>query len=151
LPEFDLGVDQHDAIASEDSRRSDSWPSIDYVLHLNAQVPGYATTSSGDSGLIPLMPYLVEHFGEPGIAEIRLSLLDRRVAPIMWQKLVFSLGLYGWFAVFTLILQAQLGFEVSDASFFFCAFGLASVVFEVGVVGTSPTASATGAHRTSAS
>jgi DHA1 family tetracycline resistance protein-like MFS transporter len=70
-----------------------------------------------------------------GLAEIRLSLLDRRVAPIMWQKLVYSLGLYGWFSVFTLVLQAQLGFDASGASYFFCAFGLASIVFQVGLVG----------------
>ena len=70
-----------------------------------------------------------------GLAQIRLSLLDPRVAPIMWQKLVFSLGLYGWFAVFTLVLQAQFGFDASQASYFFCVFGLASVVFQLGVVG----------------
>jgi DHA1 family tetracycline resistance protein-like MFS transporter len=69
------------------------------------------------------------------LADIKLSLLDRRVAPVMWQKLVFSLGLYGWFSVFTLILQAQFGFDATSASYFFCAFGLASVVMQIGVVG----------------
>jgi DHA1 family tetracycline resistance protein-like MFS transporter len=69
------------------------------------------------------------------LADIRLSLLDPRVAPVMWQKLVFSLGLYGWFAVFTLVLQAQFGFDAANASYFFCAFGLASVVMQIGVVG----------------
>ena len=69
------------------------------------------------------------------LGDIKLSLLDRRVAPIMWQKLVFSLGLYGWFSVFTLVLQAQFGFDASNSSYFFCAFGLTSVIFQVGVVG----------------
>ncbi|HEY5349911.1 MAG TPA: MFS transporter [Candidatus Lustribacter sp.] len=69
------------------------------------------------------------------LGDIKLSLLDRRVAPIMWQKLVFSLGLYGWFAVFTLVLQEQFGFDAAASSYFFCAFGLASVVFQIGVVG----------------
>jgi multidrug resistance protein len=69
------------------------------------------------------------------LAEIALSLRDRRVAPIMWQKLVFSLGLYGWFSIFTLVLQAQFGFDAESASYFFCAFGVASVIVQVGVVG----------------
>ena len=69
------------------------------------------------------------------LADIKLSLLDPRVSPIMWQKLIFSLGLYGWFSVFTLVLQAQFGFDASASSYFFCAFGLISVVFQIGVVG----------------
>lgn len=69
------------------------------------------------------------------LADIKASLLDRRIAPIMWQKLVFSLGLYGWFSVFTLVLRAQFGFDASSASYFFTVFGLTSVIFQVGVVG----------------
>ncbi len=69
------------------------------------------------------------------LADIKLSLLDPRVAPVMWQKLVFSLGLYGWFSVFTLVLQAQFGFDAANSSYFFCVFGLTSVIFQVGVVG----------------
>jgi DHA1 family tetracycline resistance protein-like MFS transporter len=68
-------------------------------------------------------------------ADIKVSLLDRRVAPILWQKLVFSLGLYGWFSVFTLVLAAQFGFDAASASYFFTVFGLASVIFQVGAVG----------------
>jgi DHA1 family tetracycline resistance protein-like MFS transporter len=69
------------------------------------------------------------------LADIKTSLLERSVAPILWQKFVFSLGLYGWFSVFTLVLQLQFGFDASNASYFFCVFGLASVIFQVGVVG----------------
>ena len=69
------------------------------------------------------------------LGDIRTSLLDRAIAPIMWQKLVFSLGLYGWFSVFTLVLQAQFGFDATNSSYFFCAFGLTSVIFQIGVVG----------------
>jgi len=43
--------------------------------------------------------------------------------------------LYGWFSVFTLVLQAQFGFDASASSYFFCAFGLTSVIFQIGVVG----------------
>ncbi|MGA2394979.1 MAG: MFS transporter [Candidatus Lustribacter sp.] len=67
--------------------------------------------------------------------DIKTSLLDRRIAPIMWQKLVFSLGLYAWFSVFTLVLRAQFGFDAAAASYFFTVFGLTSVIFQVGVVG----------------
>jgi DHA1 family tetracycline resistance protein-like MFS transporter len=69
------------------------------------------------------------------LGDIKMSLLDPRVSPIMWQKLIFSLGLYGWFSVFTLVLQAQFGFDASASSYFFCAFGLTSVIFQIGVVG----------------
>ncbi len=69
------------------------------------------------------------------LADIRVSLADPRIAPVMWQKLVFSLGLYGWFSVFTLVLAQQFGFDASQSSYFFCVFGLASIVFQVGVVG----------------
>ncbi len=69
------------------------------------------------------------------LGDIRTSLLERSVAPILWQKLVFSLGLYGWFSVFTLVLQAQFGFDAANASYFFCVFGLASVICQVFVVG----------------
>jgi len=69
------------------------------------------------------------------LADIKVSLLDRRIAPIMWQKLVFSLGLYGWFSVFTLVLQIQFGFDAAAASYFFTVFGITSVICQVGVVG----------------
>jgi predicted MFS family arabinose efflux permease len=69
------------------------------------------------------------------LADIKTSLADPRIAPVMWQKLVFSMGLYGWFSVFTLVLAQQFGFDATSSSYFFCAFGLASIVFQVGVVG----------------
>jgi len=69
------------------------------------------------------------------LADVRRALSAPRVAPILWQKLVFSLGLYGWFAVFALVLGRQLGFDQSGTSFFFCAFGVASVIMQLGVVG----------------
>ena len=72
---------------------------------------------------------------QPGIAEILASLREPHVAPVLWQKLVYSLGLYGWFAAFTLVLQRQLGFTVESASYFFAAFGVASIVMQLGVVG----------------
>ena len=70
-----------------------------------------------------------------GFGDIAASLRNPRVAPVMWQKLVFSLGLYGWFSCFTLILQRQFGFDASGTSYFFTAFGVASIVSQLGLVG----------------
>ncbi len=62
-------------------------------------------------------------------------LRDPRVSPILVQKLAYSLALYGWFAVYALVLKALLGFGPSQTSFFFAAFGVLSVFFQLGVVG----------------
>jgi MFS transporter, DHA1 family, tetracycline resistance protein len=69
------------------------------------------------------------------LGDIRRALAAPRVSPILWQKLVFSLGLYGWFAVFALVLGQQFGFDQSSTSFFFCGFGVVSVVMQLAVVG----------------
>ncbi|MFN2461940.1 MAG: MFS transporter, partial [Candidatus Velthaea sp.] len=69
------------------------------------------------------------------LADIVHSLRNRHVAPVLWQKLVYSLGLYGWFAAFTLVLQRQLGFTEDTASYFFAGFGVASIFIQLGVVG----------------
>jgi DHA1 family tetracycline resistance protein-like MFS transporter len=79
--------------------------------------------------------------------DITRALQAPRVAPVLWQKLVFSLGLYGWFACFTLILQQQFGFTASGTSYFFASFGVASVVAQLGVVGR--VSEATNDRRTS--
>ncbi len=78
-----------------------------------------------------------EQQAEPSasFADIRLSLADKRVAPVLWQKLVYSLGLYGWFSVFTLILAARLHFDATSSSYFFAGFGVVSVVLQLGIVG----------------
>ncbi|GAC1548974.1 MAG: tetracycline resistance MFS efflux pump [Candidatus Velthaea sp.] len=68
-------------------------------------------------------------------ADISASLRQPAVAPVLWQKLIYSLGLYGWFAAFTLVLQKQLGFTEETASYFFAGFGVASIVMQLGVVG----------------
>ena len=57
------------------------------------------------------------------------------VAPVMWQKLIFSLGIYGWFGAFTLILQEQFGFSVTGTSYFFCLFGVVSMIAQLTAVG----------------
>jgi DHA1 family tetracycline resistance protein-like MFS transporter len=68
-------------------------------------------------------------------ADIVVSRRNRTVAPVLWQKLVYSLGLYGWFSVFTLVLQRQLGFKEDTMSYYFAGFGVISIVIQLGVVG----------------
>ncbi len=69
------------------------------------------------------------------LGEIVQSLRDPRIAPVLWQKLVYSLGLYGWFSVFALVVAAQLHFGPGDTSRMFSVFGVASVIVQVFVVG----------------
>lgn len=69
------------------------------------------------------------------LADVGASLADPRVSPVLWQKLVYSLGLYGWFAAFTLVLQRTLGFGEDRASYFFAGFGVASVIMQLAVIG----------------
>ncbi|MBC5824478.1 MAG: MFS transporter [Candidatus Eremiobacteraeota bacterium] len=62
------------------------------------------------------------------------SLRNERVAPILWQQWMYSLALYAWFGVFSLLLKVALRLTVSQASYFFAAFGLFSAALQVGVV-----------------
>ncbi len=68
-------------------------------------------------------------------ADIIVALRDPAVAPVLWQKLVYSLGLYGWFAALTLVLQRQLGYGEEQVSYFFAGFALVSIVMQLAVVG----------------
>jgi DHA1 family tetracycline resistance protein-like MFS transporter len=71
----------------------------------------------------------------PGFHEIVRFLGDRRVSPVLVQKLTFSLGLYAWFAAFALVLKILLGFGAAQTSYFFASFGVFSIIFQLGVVG----------------
>jgi len=62
---------------------------------------------------------------------------DRRVAPVLWLRLVFVLGLYGWFGMMALILNRQLGWGASDLAWVFTCFALFQVVLQVFAVGRS--------------
>ncbi len=77
--------------------------------------------------------------GEPAPAatlpDIILALRNPSVAPVLWQKLVYSLGLYGWFAALTLVLQRQLGLREDTVSYFFAAFAVISIVMQIFIVG----------------
>lgn len=66
------------------------------------------------------------------VASIVESLRDPRLAPVLLQLWAFSLALYAWFGVFALLMQAAVHFSASQTSFFFAAFGLLSVILQVG-------------------
>jgi DHA1 family tetracycline resistance protein-like MFS transporter len=69
------------------------------------------------------------------LTDIVASLRDPKLAPTLWQKLVYSLGLYGWFAAFTLVLQRQLGLTAETVSYLFAVFGVISVIMQLAIVG----------------
>jgi MFS transporter, DHA1 family, tetracycline resistance protein len=58
-----------------------------------------------------------------------------RLAGVLWQKLAISLALYGWFAVFALYLQRQLGFSLARTDYLFSLFAIFNVVMNAVVVG----------------
>jgi len=68
-------------------------------------------------------------------ADVIVALRNPTVAPVLWQKLVYSLGLYGWFATLTLVLQRELGLREDTVSYFFAAFAVVSIVMQLFVVG----------------
>jgi DHA1 family tetracycline resistance protein-like MFS transporter len=64
--------------------------------------------------------------------QIRASLADPRVGPVLLQMWAFSLALYAWFGVYALLIKAALGFSASQTSFFFASFGVLSVIMQLG-------------------
>jgi DHA1 family tetracycline resistance protein-like MFS transporter len=58
-----------------------------------------------------------------------------RLARILWQKLAIALALYGWFAVFALYLQRQLGFSLARTDYLFSIFAVFNVFMNAVMVG----------------
>lgn len=85
------------------------------------------------------LPENVAKQGEKGpqarLADIPRYLREPGVAPVLLQRFTYSLGLYAWFSAFALVLKALLGFDAVHTSYFFAAFGFASVVIQLGLVG----------------
>ncbi len=69
------------------------------------------------------------------LADIWTSLTNRDLSPLLIQLWAVSLALYAWFAVVTLLLKEAVGFSAISSSFFFAAFGVISVLFQVLAVG----------------
>jgi DHA1 family tetracycline resistance protein-like MFS transporter len=58
-----------------------------------------------------------------------------RLARVLWQKLAIALALYGWFAVFALFLQRQLGFSLARTDYLFSIFAIFNVFMNAVLVG----------------
>jgi DHA1 family tetracycline resistance protein-like MFS transporter len=69
-----------------------------------------------------------------GLRDIARSLGDRTIAPLLWLRLVYTLALYGWYSSMTLVLHAQLGWDVGQTSYVFAAFGILNVALQLLVV-----------------
>jgi DHA1 family tetracycline resistance protein-like MFS transporter len=69
------------------------------------------------------------------LADVGHSLADKRIAPILWQMWAYSLALYGWFAIYSLMFKEALGFTPWQASYVFSGFGAFSVLLQIFVVG----------------
>ncbi len=68
-----------------------------------------------------------EHDGERVIGNLLSSFAKPRLARVLWQKLAISLALYGWFGVFALYLQRQVGFTLAATDYFFSIFAVFNV------------------------
>jgi DHA1 family tetracycline resistance protein-like MFS transporter len=69
------------------------------------------------------------------IATLLASFGKPRLGRILWQKLAIALALYGWFAVFALYLQRQLGFSLARTDYLFSIFAVFNVFMNVVMVG----------------
>jgi MFS transporter, DHA1 family, tetracycline resistance protein len=70
-----------------------------------------------------------------GLDAVMGSFRKPRLARLLWQKLAIALALYGWFAVFALFLQRQLGFSLTQTDYLFSIFAVFNVVMNAIVVG----------------
>ncbi len=70
-----------------------------------------------------------------GVRVILATFRRPKLARILGQKLAISLGLYGWFAVFALYLQRQLGFSLIDTDYLFSGFAAFNVFCNAFLVG----------------
>ncbi len=70
-----------------------------------------------------------------GMAPLLQSFRKPQLARILVQKLALSLALYGWFAVFALYLQRQLGFSLAETDYLYSGFAVLNVVMNAFVVG----------------
>jgi DHA1 family tetracycline resistance protein-like MFS transporter len=70
-----------------------------------------------------------------GLRDILGAFADKAVAPVLRLRLVYTLGMYGWFASMTLILNRQLGWNVAQTSYVFASFGVLQVTLQLTVIG----------------
>jgi DHA1 family tetracycline resistance protein-like MFS transporter len=65
------------------------------------------------------------------------ELSDLRVAPVLWLRLVYVCGIYGWFGIMALVLHVQLGWGVPQLSTVFAIFGLFQAALQIFAIGRS--------------
>ncbi|MGC1380909.1 MAG: MFS transporter [Candidatus Baltobacteraceae bacterium] len=70
-----------------------------------------------------------------GVGQILATFRKPRLARILWQKLAIALALYGWFAVFALYLQRELGFTLAQTDYLFSLFAIFNVIINAFLVG----------------
>ncbi len=70
-----------------------------------------------------------------GVTAMLASFRKPRLARILVQKLAISLALYGWFAVFALYLQRQLGFTLAQTDYLYSIFAIFNVFMNAFFVG----------------
>jgi DHA1 family tetracycline resistance protein-like MFS transporter len=112
------------------------------LAHFGYQMPFLLAAALQVVTLVATIYGLPEDVAEKGetssaasFSDITRYLGDPLVSPVLVQKLAYSLGLYAWFAVFALLLNAVAGFGPVETSWFFAAFGAMSVILQLGVVG----------------
>jgi DHA1 family tetracycline resistance protein-like MFS transporter len=80
-------------------------------------------------------PEKKEHGEKAHFRDFLESMKNPVLRPLLSQRFVYALALYGWFAVFSLVLAAQLHYGAAATSYLFAGFGVASIVVEVWLVG----------------
>ena len=71
----------------------------------------------------------------PTVRDIFTSLVEPQISPVLWLRLVYTFGMYGWFGVMTLVLNRQLGWGVAETSYVFAGFGIMQVILQLTVIG----------------
>jgi len=85
--------------------------------------------------LLPESRSSVHPEGLVGRSAISETFHDRKLRPLLLQKLALSLALYGWFATIALFLQAQIHLSAAQTSYYFSLFAFTNVLVNVFLVG----------------
>jgi multidrug resistance protein len=80
-----------------------------------------------------------------GLEQIAATFRSPRLRPILLQKTALALSLYAWYLVIALFLKGQLGFSLTDTTWYFSGFAIFGVL--VNVVGIGQVSKRTGDAR----
>jgi len=116
-------------------------PLMESVLYarFGYSAPFYAAAALQFVTLLVTIRFLPESRGKidevVGVAEILRTFQNRRLSPLLWQKLALSLSLYGWFSVMALYLAHQLNFGPAQTGYFFSGTSMLNVLVNVFLIG----------------